>query len=104
MMEAPVEVDEALSADSYLEHAFLRWVLRPAVRREFAALVTPQKEISVGGRDYRTDYAIEGKVVRLAVELDGFEWHGHRAAFSYGRLRQNDLHASSRGSDQVAES
>ena len=32
----------------------------------------------------------------IAVELDGFEFHSSRPAFSYDRLRQNDIHATGR--------
>ncbi len=32
----------------------------------------------------------------FAVELDGYEYHGGRVAFSSDRMRQNDLHASDR--------
>lgn len=83
-----------LRADSFLEFAFLRWVLRPAVRDELAARVVPQAEVVVGDRHYRIDYEIKGGTHRLAIELDGFEHHGTRRAFTYDRLRQNDLHAA----------
>jgi hypothetical protein len=45
---------------------------------------------------YRVDYELRGRDQVLAVELDGFEFHGSRGAFSYDRLRQNDLHATGR--------
>jgi len=86
---------EQISADSFLEYAFLRWVLTPAVTPGLAAHVVAQHEISVNERGYRVDYAIEGASYRIAVELDGFAYHGNRAAFTYDRLRQNDLHAAS---------
>jgi superfamily II DNA or RNA helicase/very-short-patch-repair endonuclease len=85
---------EALSSESFLEYAFLRWVLTPAAERELVKLITPQQEVSSGGRTYRVDYAIRGERLRVAVELDGFEFHGSRHAFTYDRLRQNDLHAA----------
>jgi len=86
---------EQLTADSFLEYAFLRWVLTPAVTPGLAGHVVAQREISVNDRVYRVDYAIEGASHRIAVELDGFAYHGNRAAFTYDRLRQNDLHAAS---------
>jgi superfamily II DNA or RNA helicase len=85
-----------LRSDSFLEYAFLRWVLAPAADGAIAALVTPQAEVSIGGHRYKIDYEIEGREHRFAVELDGFEFHGTRSAFTYDRLRQNDLHASGR--------
>lgn len=85
---------ELISSDSFLEYAFLRWVLTPAVKAETVSRITPQQEISVEGRCYRVDYALTGQALRLAVELDGFEFHGSRAAFTYDRLRQNDLQAA----------
>lgn len=85
---------EQVPATSYLEYAFLRWVLTPATRAEIVPRILPQREVAVAGRTYRLDFAIEGSHLRLAVELDGFEFHGSRAAFSYDRLRQNDLQAA----------
>lgn len=85
-----------LSSESFLEYAFLRWVLFPAARPEIADCVTPQAEVTVDGRDYLIDYELTGTEKIFAVELDGFEFHGNRHAFSYDRLRQNDLHATGR--------
>ncbi|HEU4407790.1 MAG TPA: DEAD/DEAH box helicase family protein [Polyangiaceae bacterium] len=85
-----------LRADSYLEYAFLRWVLAAAATDDIAPYVTPQAEVVVDGHRYRVDYEIRGEVYRFAVELDGFEHHGTRSAFTHDRLRQNDVHASGR--------
>jgi superfamily II DNA or RNA helicase len=93
-MKADRPLYEQLSADSFLEYAFLRWVLTPAVQPDLIAHIVPQREISVSDRTYRVDYALEGARHRIAVELDGFAYHGNRAAFTYDRLRQNDLHAA----------
>jgi superfamily II DNA or RNA helicase/very-short-patch-repair endonuclease len=87
---------ETLSSTTFLEYAFLRWVLSPAVRPEIYRFVTPQREVEVGGRRYLVDYEISGSEITLAVELDGYGPHGGRAAFSYDRMRQNDLHATGR--------
>ncbi|MEJ7570197.1 MAG: DEAD/DEAH box helicase family protein [Gaiellaceae bacterium] len=86
----------ALRADSFLEYAFLRWVLAPSATAELARHVVPQAEVVVAGHAYRVDFEILGEACRFAIELDGFEYHGHRAAFTYDRIRQNDLHASGR--------
>jgi superfamily II DNA or RNA helicase/very-short-patch-repair endonuclease len=86
----------SLRADSFLERAFLRWVLAPAAVDQITQHVIPQAEIEVDGHRYRIDYEIVGADHRFAVELDGFEFHGTRPAFTYDRLRQNDLHASGR--------
>jgi superfamily II DNA or RNA helicase/very-short-patch-repair endonuclease len=86
----------ALRAESFLEYAFLRWVLAPAVRNDIAARVVPQSEVVVDGHRYLIDYEIVGDAHRFAIELDGFEYHGTRHAFTYDRLRQNDLQASGR--------
>lgn len=85
---------ELISAESFLEYAFLRWVLTPAVKSETLRLITAQEEISIEGRKYLVDYTMVGRTLRLAIELDGFEFHGSRAAFTYDRLRQNDLQAA----------
>lgn len=87
---------EAISSASFLEYAFLRWILAPAVRPGIRDHVVPQAEVTVDGRSYRVDYELRGRGHVFAVELDGFEFHGSRAAFTYDRLRQNDLHATGR--------
>jgi len=87
---------EILSSTTFLEYAFLRWVLSPAVRTEIYRFVTPQREVEVGGRRYLVDYEIAGSEKTFAVELDGYGPHGGRTAFSYDRMRQNDLHATER--------
>src|SRR5450755_2847562 len=85
-----------LPSDSFLEAAFVRWVLSPAVLPGLAECVTPQRELVVGEHRYRLDYEIAGRDYVIAVELDGFEFHGNRDAFSYDRMRQNDLQATGR--------
>ena len=85
---------ERLGSASFLEYAFLRWVLAPAVDPRIESFVCPQREVDADGHAYRIDYAIETARTHLAIELDGFEFHGNRTAFSYDRLRQNDLLAA----------
>jgi superfamily II DNA or RNA helicase/very-short-patch-repair endonuclease len=82
---------DVLPSDSFLEWAFLRWVLTPAAAPAIAARVRPQAEVLVDGHAYRLDYEIVGAELSVAVELDGFAVHGTRAAFTYDRMRQNDL-------------
>lgn len=89
-----VLLSDLLSADSFLEYAFLRWVLTPAVSSGILTYVTPQQEVIVEDRRYYMDYAIVGSELRIAVELDGYEFHSDRVTFSSDRLRQNDLHAT----------
>ncbi len=74
----------------------MRWVLAPAVRPQMAAHIQPQAEAGVEGRNYAIDYEFRGSAHTVAVELDGFAFHGSRQAFTYDRLRQNDLIASGR--------
>jgi len=93
-MTSPAQ--KALSSTSFLEYAFLRWILTPAVRPDMYRLVQPQAEVEISGRKYRVDYEIVGSEKTFAVELDGYEHHGSRRAFSYDRMRQNDLHAAGR--------
>ncbi|MBN8564798.1 MAG: DEAD/DEAH box helicase family protein [Leptolyngbya sp. UWPOB_LEPTO1] len=89
-----MSLDQALTSDSFLEYAFLRWVLTPAVNDSIQEWVIPQQSVTVLGRTYRVDYAIRGRALNIAIELDGFAFHVDRNAFSYDRLRQNDLHAA----------
>jgi len=85
-----------LPASSFLERAFLRWVLSPAVDARLSERVVPQQVVESGTRHYRIDYEIRGATHTFAIELDGFEFHGNRLAFSYDRMRQNDLAATGR--------
>jgi len=82
---------ETVPADSYLEHAFLRWVLFPAVHPAVLPHLQAQAEIGVGDRHYRLDYLLTGQHLRLAVELDGYAYHSDRQTFTQDRFRQNDL-------------
>lgn len=85
-----------LNAASYLEAAFVRWILSPAVTPDIRPYVFPQAEVTVHDHTYRLDYEIVGDTYRIVVELDGFEFHSARSAFTYDRMRQNDLAATSR--------
>lgn len=85
-----------LPAESFLEYAFLRWVLAPSTQPAVLDRIVAQREVVVDGHTYRLDYEIEGAEQLIAVELDGFEFHSSRPAFSYDRLRQNDIQATGR--------
>ncbi|MEU6964983.1 DEAD/DEAH box helicase family protein [Streptomyces chrestomyceticus] len=89
-----VGLEQLVPAASYLEEAFLRWVLTPAADAAIVERLHSQYPVTVQERTYRLDYLIAGETLRLAVELDGFAFHSDRAAFTYDRLRQNDLAAS----------
>lgn len=89
-----VGLERLIPSASYLEEAFLRWVLTPAADRGIVAHVHSQHPVTVNERTYRLDYLITGESLQLAVELDGFTFHSDRAAFTYDRLRQNDLAAT----------
>ena len=85
---------DVVPADSYLEHAFLRWVLGPAASFDLAIHLRPQHPVVVDDHSYRLDYLIEGEQIQVAIELDGYEFHSDRPAFTYDRIRQNDLAAA----------
>ncbi len=87
-------LDLALPSDSFLEAAFLRWILGACAQESVAAAVQPQFEVDVEGRQYRVDYVLQGSGRPIAVELDGYAFHSDRGAFTYDRLRQNDLAAA----------
>ncbi|TMR39513.1 DEAD/DEAH box helicase family protein [Actinomadura geliboluensis] len=76
---------------SFLENAFVRWVLAPAVRMAIAAHIAPQHPVPAPEHTYELDYLIAGAQLRVAIELDGFTYHSDRHAFVYDRVRQNDL-------------
>lgn len=85
-----------IASTSYLEAAFVRWVLTPAALPGIELHVTPQREVTVQNRTYRIDYELVGADQQIAVELDGYAFHSARDAFIYDRLRQNDLAATGR--------
>ena len=39
---------DVLASDSFLEYAFLRWILTPAAQPGIVAHVVPQQEVTVG--------------------------------------------------------
>jgi len=90
MMQLPIP------ASSFLEYAFVRWVLLPATTPAIVGYVVPQQRVDVGDRSYRVDYEFVGRNTRISIELDGYAYHGNRTAFTYDRLRQNDLAVSGR--------
>lgn len=56
-----------------------------------AGFPTPvrQHRVTVGGRTYFLDLAYPD--VKVAIEVDGFDYHRDRGAFDRDRMRQNDL-------------
>jgi len=86
--------DDDLTYESCLEYCFLKYILRPASRQTLILHVYPQFPVEVGERSYKLDYAILGERLRVAIELDGYAFHSDRRAFSYDRMRQNDLQTS----------
>lgn len=70
--------------DSDLEMRFVRGLVA-------AGLPEPvlQHRITVGTRRYRIDLAYPE--VKVAIEIDGWEYHGTRTAFDEDRARANDL-------------
>ena len=84
------------SSTSFLEYAFVRWVLAPAVHPEMATCVTPQAEAGVEGRNYAIDYEIRGSQNIVASSSTASSSTAAAQAFTYDRLRQNDLIATGR--------
>ena len=89
---------DAVPSESFLSMRFLRWVLAPAAAPDVAARVRAQEPVLVNGHSYRLDYQLRGDKVTVALELDGFAAHSGRSAFTYDRLRQNDIAATGRPS------
>lgn len=81
---------EELSADSFLEYAFLRWVLSPATQYSIIDWVEPQSPVKFGSMYYRIDYAIIGQQYSFAIELDGRRYHEDERK---DKLRQQKLEA-----------
>lgn len=82
---------DVIAGQSFLEDAFVRWVLAAAATEGIASHVVGQHSVTVGDRTYRLDFLLTGSRVRVAVELDGFAFHSSKAAFVYDRMRQNDV-------------
>ena len=72
-----------LPASSFLEWAFLRWVLARATHPDVVGRAASQRELAMDDRRYRLDYEIVGDELTVAVELDGVEFHSSRDAFTY---------------------
>jgi very-short-patch-repair endonuclease len=89
-MTQPRLVD-IVTGQSFLEKAFVRWVLAPAVAQGIVTHLVGQRPVAVAERTYRLDYLLSGSRLRVAIELDGFAFHSSKAAFVYDRIRQNDL-------------
>lgn len=85
--------EDQLPSTSFLEHAFLKYVFGPATRPSIVSLTVPQHEVKIRENTYRIDYLLKGNQLYVAVELDGYAFHSDKTAFSYDRLRQNDLQA-----------
>ncbi|MFE9454807.1 DEAD/DEAH box helicase family protein [Streptomyces sp. NPDC006739] len=85
---------QVLPSESFLEYAFVRWVLTPAAHPAIVDRVRAQAPLDVGGHCYRLDYLLAGNRLQVAVELDGFAAHSGRGAFTRDRLRQNDITAA----------
>jgi hypothetical protein len=85
--------EEQISSTSFLEYAFLKYVVSPATHPHIVPFVHPQYEVNVGDHSYHVDYLLAGQRLQIAIELDGYTFHSSRTAFSYDRLRQNDLQA-----------
>lgn len=87
---------DAIASESFLEYAFLRWILTPAATGAVVNRIQAQAPIAVGSHNYRLDYEIRGAELVIAIELDGYAVHGTRTAFTYDRMRQNDVAATGR--------
>jgi superfamily II DNA or RNA helicase/very-short-patch-repair endonuclease len=88
---SPVRLVDLITGESFLENAFVRWVLAPAVTEGIAPHVATQHPVTTDDRSYRLDFLLTGSHLQVAVELDGFAYHSSKAAFVYDRIRQNDL-------------
>jgi superfamily II DNA or RNA helicase/very-short-patch-repair endonuclease len=82
---------DLIRGESFLEDAFVRWVLAPALTEGVAPFVEGQHPVAVEDHTYRLDFLLRGSQLRIAIELDGFEFHSGKTAFVYDRARQNDL-------------
>ena len=65
-----------------MDASYDEWGLPPAIR---------QYEIRAGGRTYRVDRAIPE--LRIAIEWNGYRWHGARTSFDADADREADLAA-----------
>ncbi|MFC4118965.1 DEAD/DEAH box helicase family protein [Nonomuraea zeae] len=82
---------DLIRGDSFLENAFVKWVLSFAATKGIAQHVSGQHPVAADGHDYRLDFLLTGSRLRVAIELDGFAYHSDRTAFLHDRIRQNHL-------------
>src|SRR5689334_17576339 len=66
---------DVLPATSFLEHAFLRYALSPALTIGAQRQVAAQYPVVCGPHTYKLDYALLGARLRIAIELDGYAFH-----------------------------
>lgn len=69
------------STESFLEKRVER------ILRSITTDYISQFKITLGGNNYRLDFAI--KQDKVAIEVDGFAFHSHRQTFDSDRIRQN---------------
>ena len=62
---------DLVSGQSFLEDAFVRWILTPAAQPTVAGHVTGQYPVTVADRTYRLDFVLTGSNLRIVIELDG---------------------------------
>jgi hypothetical protein len=63
-----------LSSNSFLEYAFLKYVLSPAVRPLLVPLVHPQYKIDVDAQLYFLDYLLGPKVAKMLLANSKLGW------------------------------
>lgn len=88
-----MDFTKRILSTSFLEYAFLKYVLEPATHPSITSVIHPQYKVEADNHTYYVDYVLAGQRLQVAIELDGYAFHSDRSAFSYDRLRQNDLQA-----------
>lgn len=78
-----------VDGDLALLESDLESALLAAIERGGLPAPSPQHPVSVGGSEYRIDFAYPQE--RVAIEGDGFAFHSGREVFEQDRTRQNAL-------------
>lgn len=88
-LRAIVEPYPASSSASKATESSLEKRVQRAIERFTCYECHPQSEITLKGKRYRLDFAIPSH--KVAIEVDGFEFHRNRMQFDNDRVRQNAL-------------
>ena len=77
--------------EHYAERRFVQEVFVPVLGLDALSSLRPQEKFHVhDGTERRIDFVLEG-AKKYALEVEGWNWHGHRKQFDGDKQRQREL-------------